>query len=328
VQEYADWIMNTHHWGGENEIVVLSAHYKVEVAVVSCEAFSTIVYGQGPSANGRIYVLYTGQHYDPLVAGALPNCSTDAEIKIQPVGDNAVLDVAALAIAKKHVEEAARKAAQKRVKKIKCGGCDALLENSAAFQEHCMDENVQHGDDFAFDCSEVEVVYEEGAVPEGTLDLTDTSKVYTFYNTQAYTFSNLHLTPVELEAVSYRTAEHAWQSLRFAGTSPELVLKIQQADTVDAVHSISLLEGADKQRPDWDSTKYDLLKTVLKAKFQQHPALAQELLGTGERLVVNVDTDPWAGMSAAGGIPTGQNHMGKALMEVRKELQLAGQKAS
>merc|ERR1712079_167049 len=102
--------------------------------------------------------------------------------------------------------------------------------------------------------------------------------------------------------------EHAWQSLRFAGSAPDLVAKIQQAETVDAAQSIAHSEGMDKQRPDWESVKCDVLKSILKLKFQQHPPLLQELLATNDRLIVNVDTDQWAGMSAAGGIPTGQNH--------------------
>ena len=62
VREYADWILNTHHWGGEYEIVLLAEYYKVEICLVSCESISTIVYGEGsPAAAGRVYVLYTGQ---------------------------------------------------------------------------------------------------------------------------------------------------------------------------------------------------------------------------------------------------------------------------
>lgn len=325
VQEYADWIMNPFHWGGEPEIVILSEYYKVETVVVNCETMSTSVYGQGPSATkGRIYVLYTGQHYDPLVAGASPDVSQSDEVKVQPLGDNTGLDASALSLAKQHVVDAARKAAQKRVKKIKCGGCGALLDNSAAFQEHCMDETVEHADDFAYDCSEVEVVYEQGdSLPEDAIDLTDEAKVVTFYNSKKYGFSNFFPAPVELESLVYPTGEHAWQSLKYVDTAPELAAKIQQAETVDAAHMISHSEGVDKHRRDWDSVKYDILLAIIRAKFRQHPPLLQELLATGDRLIVNVDTDQWAGMSAAGGIPTGQNNMGKALMQARKEFREA-----
>ena len=48
-------------------------------------------------------------------------------------------------------------------------------------------------------------------------------------------------------------------------------------------------------------------------------ALLSHLLETDDKLIVNVDVDPWLGMQAAGGISTGQNMLGKALMELRSE---------
>jgi len=320
VDEYAEWIMNPHHWGGEPEIVALSEHYKVELAVVSCEMMSTIVYGEGASG-GRIYILYTGSHYDPLVAGASPDIPRSDERKIQPSGPSAELEASALAIAKQQVEDAARRASQKRVKKIKCGGCGALLDTPEAFQAHCLDETVMHDDDFSYECEEIEVVYEEGdSLPVGSIDLTDETKVCTFYNSQSYPFSCVYMAPVLLDSLSYPSAEHAWQCLKFRETAPDLANRIRETETVDAAHLISHSEGMDKIREDWDVVKYDMLLKILRAKFQQHAALREPLLATGDRLLVNVDIDKWAGMSAAGGIATGDNNMGKALMKVREEL--------
>ena len=45
----------------------LSKHFQVEVGVVNCESLSVLVYGTDSGFNQRIYVLYTGQHYDPIV---------------------------------------------------------------------------------------------------------------------------------------------------------------------------------------------------------------------------------------------------------------------
>lgn len=33
-----------------------------------------------------------------------------------------------------------------------------LCDDNLAFQEHCMDETVDHDDDFAFMCTEIEIV--------------------------------------------------------------------------------------------------------------------------------------------------------------------------
>lgn len=312
--------MNPHHWGGEAEIVVLSEHYKTEIAVVSCEMMKTIVYGEGASG-GRIYILYTGSHYDPLVAATSPDALPSEECKIQKTGLNADLEASALVIAKQHVEDAARKASQKRVQKIKCGGCGALLDSTEAFQAHCMDETVMHDDDFAYECSTVEVVFEEGdALPEATVDLTDEAKVCTFYNSASYPFANCYPAPIELDTLKYPTGEHAWLSFKFTETAPHLAKQVREAETLDAAITLCHTDGMDKMREDWDIVKYDFLLKVLRAKFQQHLTLQEKLVETGDRLIVNVDTDAWGGMSAAGGIATGGNNIGKALMQVRDEL--------
>ena len=71
---------------GEAELLVLGAHFKVEVAVINCESLSVLVYGSGSAVvKGRIYVLYTGQHYDPVVGipDAVPDdLSSDIEGRI------------------------------------------------------------------------------------------------------------------------------------------------------------------------------------------------------------------------------------------------------
>ena len=92
VAEYAEWIVNPFHWGGENEILTLATHYDVEVAVVSCESLSVLVYNQaepGAERKGRAFILYTGQHYDPLVGAANADVPTAEELKVFPVNTTA-----------------------------------------------------------------------------------------------------------------------------------------------------------------------------------------------------------------------------------------------
>ncbi|CAE7502958.1 otu1, partial [Symbiodinium necroappetens] len=170
VDEYAEWIRNEFHWGGENEIISLAKHYGLEVAVVCCESMQVLCYGSDlPACSARIYILYTGQHYDPIVSGAGADIAVEQEQKKHKKGDMS-LEAKALELARRHVAEAAKKAKQRRAKKIKCGGCGALLSDAEAFATHCGE--VDHDDDFAYDCEEVEVVIEEGEeLPEGTVDL-------------------------------------------------------------------------------------------------------------------------------------------------------------
>ena len=70
------------NWGGENEICFLCEKFNVEIQVVMMGAASSaLTYGQGASSRrGRIYLLYTGQHYDALVFGASPDALPEARI--------------------------------------------------------------------------------------------------------------------------------------------------------------------------------------------------------------------------------------------------------
>ena len=146
---YATWIQNTFNWGGENEILILARKFGVEASVVSCESFTVMTYNEG-AANGRIYFLYTGQHYDPLVGVAAGGdaAATDGETRVFAAGtaDHAPVEAAAVALARAAAREAARKKAQRRKKVLKCAGCGALCDDNAAFQAHCME--VEHDDDF------------------------------------------------------------------------------------------------------------------------------------------------------------------------------------
>jgi predicted NAD-dependent protein-ADP-ribosyltransferase YbiA (DUF1768 family) len=67
--------------------------------------------------------------------------------------------------------------------------------------------------------------------------------------------------------------------------------------------------------------RFEALCRVLRAKFS-HPELTAALLASVGRELVSVDTDPWMGMQAPGGIATGHNNLGKALMQVRGEFLL------
>jgi hypothetical protein len=161
----------------------------------------------------------------------------------------------ALDIARAHNADAAKRAKQKRVTRIKCDGCGALLADNTAFQAHCGE--VEHDDDFCYTCTEEEVIIEEGEdLPEGSIDLTDELKYFTFYNSADYPFSNFYPAAVELNGTHYKTGEHCWQAAKYLETAPDLAAKITAAETIDEAHTISHTEGMDKHRQDWDDVKY------------------------------------------------------------------------
>ena len=71
-------------------------------------------------------------------------------------------------------------------------------------------------------------------------------------------------------------------------------------------------------RADWDRVKESIMKRGVKAKFEQNKEPLLLLLLTANRpIVYHTNTDSFWG---DGGDGTGQNKLGKILMEVRTEL--------
>lgn len=104
VEEYASWIRNDTHWGGENEVLVLAKHYNLEVSIVCCRSLQVMCYGADEQAckkKGRVYLLYTGEHYDPLVASS---ASFQKEVECFPPGDT-FFEAAALEFAKSYLSD-------------------------------------------------------------------------------------------------------------------------------------------------------------------------------------------------------------------------------
>jgi len=79
--------------------------------------------------------------------------------------------------------------------------------------------------------------------------------------------------------------------------------------------------GQTRKRPlrsDWEDVKVDVMRTALLAKFTTHADLCNALLNTGEEeLVENAPTDYFWGCGQLG---SGQNMLGKLLMETREVL--------
>jgi len=287
VEAYEMWIKNDHHWGGEPEVLMLAGHFGVEIVIVSCESLNFLRYADAAPAK-RIYLLYTGQHYDPLlgVDGTLQFSTADGADVVD------AREASALELARTHNKEAAERALEKRVNRLKCCGCGAILDDAAAFQEHC--QTVEHDDDFTYDCDQVEIVIKVGEeMPEGSLDL-NAPDVFAFYNAQAPDTISLSMrcaaVPFELHGKTYATLEELWRAM--------------ESETIER--------------------RRELLIEAIRVQYSSEAAAASglkaALLETAPKTIVCVDIDPWLGMQASGGISAGQNGVGRALMATREAL--------
>ena len=142
-------------------------------------------------------------------------------------------------------------------------------------------------------------------------------KVINFYSTKdAYgCFSNFSAHPFRLKNKIWKTSEHYFQAQKFAGTPHEEEVRLAGSPMIAA------RMGRDRKRPlrpDWEAVKLDIMREALRAKFTQNEELKRILLETEDAILVEHTTNDnyWGD----GGDGSGQNMLGKLLMEVREEL--------
>lgn len=132
--------------------------------------------------------------------------------------------------------------------------------------------------------------------------------------------SNFSPHGVELDGAWWPTVEHFFQAAKFVETDPGHAATIQRAQKPrDAARM-----GRDRSHPirsDWETVKDDIMRRAVRRKFEKHEGLRRQLLATGdEELVEASPTDFYWG---CGGDGTGQNKLGRILIEVREGLRTA-----
>ncbi len=118
------------------------------------------------------------------------------------------------------------------------------------------------------------------------------------------------------DEILYRTSEHAYQAAKFA--SPAVRKWIAAQETPSAA-KYQARAYAGKAYKDWPSRSLEAMATILRSKFDLNPELAQRLVSTGSRELVegNLWGDVFWGVCRC----KGENHLGRLLMQVRHELQ-------
>jgi hypothetical protein len=139
-----------------------------------------------------------------------------------------------------------------------------------------------------------------------------------FYSTieQPYgCFSNFSAHGFELDNAWWPTSEHYFQAQKFAGTP--FVEQVRQARSPKEAASLGRQRTL-PLRPDWEQAKDEIMLQAVLRKFETHADIRAILLGTeDEEIIENTTTDQYWGCGTDG---TGQNMLGKTLMQVRQIL--------
>ena len=127
---------------------------------------------------------------------------------------------------------------------------------------------------------------------------------------RCYFLSNFYSVPVKYGLLTFANTEAAFHSEKCPMRAAEFT-KLNPSESKRLGRRVKL-------RSDWEQIKDDVMLDVVRAKFDQHPDLAQKLIATGdEELVEGNDwNDTYWGVCNG----RGKNMLGKILMRVRAEL--------
>lgn len=128
--------------------------------------------------------------------------------------------------------------------------------------------------------------------------------------------SNFSRHAIFIDGRIWPTVEHFYQAQKFVGTPHEEAIRCCQTPMLAKMHATTFAE--EHQRPDWPAVKEAVMLEGLRAKFRQHPDLAERLLRSGDQILVeHTRNDTYWG---DGGDGTGENRLGHLLMRVRAEI--------
>lgn len=125
--------------------------------------------------------------------------------------------------------------------------------------------------------------------------------------------SNFYPVVITMDGKVYPTVEHAFQASKT--TIPSEREAIRRARTPKEAKRLG---RAATMRMDWTKIRLAVMGMLVKQKFTENEDLKEALLATGDEELVEENTwnDTYWGVSHG----TGKNHLGRLLMQVRKEL--------
>lgn len=128
--------------------------------------------------------------------------------------------------------------------------------------------------------------------------------------------SNFAPVKIELDGKIYSSVEHAYMSAK----SDDKEWKAFCSDPNNNPGAVKRRSRSIKLLPNWDAIKLGVMAHCIKQKFNQEPFRTQLIeTGTQELQEGNRWNDKFWGIDLK--TNTGQNHLGKIIMQVRSELQ-------
>jgi ribA/ribD-fused uncharacterized protein len=146
----------------------------------------------------------------------------------------------------------------------------------------------------------------------------DTDERVFFYERDFYVLSNFSAFRLRWRGHNFDTSEAAYQWSKFHAVQHSAIcVSIREAPSAHEAFKIAE-RNAQHRIPDWDLVRVDTMRSILRAKIDQHAYVRHKLLATGERPLIE---DSWRDAFWGWGPRCdGENMLGKLWMEIRAEL--------
>ena len=123
-------------------------------------------------------------------------------------------------------------------------------------------------------------------------------------------YSNLATIPITIDSFTWHSAEQFFQASKF--TDEAIITKIKECSNPFLCATMGQTREF-KIRDDWEKIKVSVMEQAIRARFDQHPDLADILKRSKGTLYDHSAEDSFWGI--------GSNVTGKILMKIRDELQ-------
>lgn len=116
----------------------------------------------------------------------------------------------------------------------------------------------------------------------------------------------------------FPSAEHYYQAMKFYASDSRFNVIINMKNADDARLITKTPEYKINRRADFDKHKYEIMENALREKFKQNKDAAEMLKNTGDAILIKACPVCY---KCGFGIGSGENRIGKTLMQIRSELQ-------
>ena len=151
------------------------------------------------------------------------------------------------------------------------------------------------------------------------IKIEDISPTIHEYFEEIFCLDNFSAFSVVVDGVEYKTAEHAFQSIKFLKTNKDIAEEIRLCSSPFDARNLAH-QYKPFRRKDWKDVKYDIMEKILYEKTIQNEYVRERLLATkGKKIVEDcgVDDDKDWGCGIDG---SGENNLGKIWMRIRDKL--------